>query len=185
MKQSATYSWNHYIRVGRVAVALAIVASALLVAVALAHAPDVLEREPAAGAVLEQSPPQVVVRFSEELISRESTLLVLAADGSQVDNSDGGLDLNDPDHTTLVASLPPLPNDVYTVQWHIVLLDGDERDGKFCFTVGEDTLSSTSKTCSPYEYIEWPIGWIAASLGILFLAIGIALSQRLNQGSKL
>jgi|GEM_PF-2411708 len=184
MKQSATYFWNHYIRVGRLAVVLAILASALLVAVALAHAPDVLERQPAAGVVLEEPPPEVTVRFSEELTSKESTLLVLASDGHQVDLSNSGLDLNDPDHATLVASLPSLPADVYTVQWHIALLDGDVREGKFCFVVGLDTLSSTAETCSPYQHIEWPFGWIAASLGVLFLAIGIALTQR-NKANEL
>lgn len=112
----------------------------LLTSVAIpvfAHEVELLESTPANGDLLAASPPQVVARFSEELISGESSMTVLNAQGVQVDNGDGGVDLNDPDHASMIVTLPPLPDGVYTVEWHATLLDGDATDDAFAFTIGE------------------------------------------------
>jgi methionine-rich copper-binding protein CopC len=101
-----------------------------------AHTVEVVKSEPPAGAVLSESPKEVRVWFNEELQTKESSLKVFTPEGKQVDNGDGGVDLNDPDHASMVVSLPPLGEGAYTVRWHAVLTDGDATDGEFAFYVG-------------------------------------------------
>ncbi|MBP6469268.1 MAG: copper resistance protein CopC [Chloroflexi bacterium] len=120
-----------------VRVCLLVVVLGGLVTAVFAHSAAVLKTEPANGAVVAESPPTVTAWFAEELASGESSLKVFDASGEQVDNGDGGVDLNDPDHASMVVTLPPLPNGSYTVQYHILLLDGDASDGAFAFAVGE------------------------------------------------
>lgn len=157
----------------------------LLAGPAVAHEPEVLDSNPAAGEVLDQSPPQIVIHFAEELTSQKSTLIVLDAAGRQVDNGDGGVDLYDADHATLVATLPPLADGRYTVQWAIVLLDGDESSGTFDFTVGEVTAASSQNLIAsapsprPAAGGSLPV-WLSAALVLaLLLVVGISLRRRL------
>lgn len=111
----------------------------------IAHEVELLESIPANGDLLPESPSEVVARYSEELVSGESTLTVINAQGVQVDNGDGGVDLHDPDHASMIASMPTLPNGVYTVQWHAVLLDGDATDGAFTFTIGDEPVDAPNE----------------------------------------
>lgn len=108
-----------------------------LVTAVSAHAAAIIKSIPANGDVLTESPSEVIAWFAEELISGESTMTVFSAQGRQVDNGDGGVNLNDPDHASMIVTLPPLPDGSYTVQWHATLLDGDATDGAFAFAVGE------------------------------------------------
>ncbi len=101
-----------------------------------AHTIEVVKSEPAAGAVLTEAPSEVRVWFSEELQTQGSTLQVLDAQGEQVDRGDGGVDLNDPNHASMVVSLPPVPEGAYSVRWLAILLDGDAGEGEFIFYVG-------------------------------------------------
>ena len=102
-----------------------------------AHTVELLKSDPPAGAVLDNSPAQVQAWFNEEMETKVSTLKVYNSSGNQVDQSDGGVDLNDADHASMIVSLPDsLPQDAYTVRWHAVLLDGDATDGDFQFFVG-------------------------------------------------
>ena len=109
----------------------------LLAAAALAHRSDILlKSEPADGAVVQQSPAQVVAWFSTELATGASRLQVFAADKRQVDQGNGGVDLHDPDHASLLVRLPALPAGTYTVRWRsAVVEDGDIVEGRFTFTV--------------------------------------------------
>ena len=107
-----------------------------VVTAVFAHEVELLKSTPANGEFLNESPSEVVAWFSEELISGESRLSVVNNQGVQVDNGDGGIDLNDPDHASMIVTLPPLPDGSYAVQWHVTLLDGDETEGAFTFAVG-------------------------------------------------
>ncbi len=102
-----------------------------------AHAAVIIKSIPANGEILAESPSEVMAWFAEELVSGESTMTVFSAQGTQVDNGDGGVNLNDPDHASMIVTLPPLSDGSYTVQWHVTLLDGDATDGAFSFAVGE------------------------------------------------
>ena len=71
-----------------------------------------------------------------------STLQVFNADNQRVDNGDGGVDLNDPDHASLVVTVPPLPEGEYRVRWYGVLLDGDASESSFNFFVSDEAAAT-------------------------------------------
>ncbi|MCB9423083.1 MAG: copper resistance protein CopC [Ardenticatenaceae bacterium] len=123
---------------------LVLTAMASMVTAVFAHDATVIKSEPADGAVLAESPSEVTAWFEEELVSGQSTMSVLNIQGVQVDNGDGGVNLNDPDHASMIVTLPPLSDGVYTVQWHATLLDGDASDGSFTFTIGAGQEAVTS-----------------------------------------
>lgn len=155
-----------------IALVLALLTSGLLVARVVAHGPEVLlKTDPVIGAVLKQPPSKVTAWFSTELDTKLSTLQVFDAQGRQVDLGDGGVDLDDPDHASLVASLPTLPDGVYLVRWSAVLDDGDAVEGEFTFTVGEGRAAATESTALQQATTEARPEW----LGIFILA-GLVLA---------
>jgi len=135
--QQPTLSFGRSVGMRLVTLVFAVLPALLLAAVALAHRSDILlKSEPAAGAVVQQSPARVVVWFSTELDTGPSRLQVFATDKRRVDSGDGGVDLHDPDHASLRVSLPALPDGAYTVRWRgAVSEDGDIVEGTFTFTV--------------------------------------------------
>jgi methionine-rich copper-binding protein CopC len=152
----------------------------LFTGVALAHA-LLVKSEPGNGAILAQPPAQVKAWFGQELDADFSTLQVFDAAGRQVDLGDGGVDLYDPDHASLVVSLPAaLPNGPYRVRWSVVSVeDGDPTEGEFSFTVGQDDAgggqTSAVTTAQTQPLRDLPLAWIAAGLGVVILAtLGLA-----------
>lgn len=135
MKESSFLRIIHHS--SRNAVLLVFLLLAMSISSATAHSVELIRSEPADGQVLGQSPAQVTAWFNEEMQTGVSTIQVFNADGDQIDNGDGGVDLNDPDHASMIVTLPSLPDGAYFVRWHIVLLDGDPTDGNFTFFVGE------------------------------------------------
>lgn len=149
-----------------------------------AHEVELLESTPKNGDLLAESPPEVVALFSEELVSSESSMKVTNRQGEQVDNGDGGVDLNDPDHASMIVTLPPLPDGTYTVEWHATLLDGDATDGAFAFAIGDepvDTSVVAQPVASEGDATGLSTGTIvalAAVLIALFLVGGFFLRRR-------
>jgi len=146
---------------GLFAAGAALAALLWLVGGAAAHA-LLLKSQPEAGATLVQSPLRVIAWFSQELDTSLSTLHVVNGDGQQVDNGDGGVDLNDPDHASLVVTLPmALPDGLYTVQWTATSAeDGDTTSGQFSFVVGQVTPAHNS------PQTIWT-GWLVSALTII------------------
>lgn len=149
-----------------------------------AHGAVMLKSVPANGEVLDESPAEVIAWFEEELVSGESRITVFDTQGSQVDNGDGGVDLNDPDHASLIVSLPPLQDGSYTVQWHVVLLDGDATDGAFAFAVGEgqSVVQPAVPAAAPEENQAGPSPSVLVAIGafllVLLLVGGLMLRNR-------
>ena len=155
---------------------------ALFVANAAAHA-LLVKSEPEDGAVLERSPERVVAWYSQELDARKSVLRVFDAAGRQVDNGDGGVDLNDPDHTSMLATLPELPHGTYLVRWAAVSADdGDATQGEFRFSVGtaEASTEPPATSASPASSAQGTaLRWALPGLGVLLLlAVGVSLRRR-------
>lgn len=144
-----------------------------------AHEAILIKSNPANGDILAESPAEVMAWFEEELVSAESTLKVFSAQGAQVDNRDGGVNLNDPDHASMIVTLPPLADGSYTVQWHVTLLDGDSSDGAFAFAVGEDQQlipaaeSVTEPAAEPVVAVEEAGG--SPSVGLLLAIVAVLL----------
>lgn len=126
--------------------------------------------EPEAGQVLSASPAQVKAWFSEELESDTSTLQVFNSLGEQVDQGDGGVDLNDVEHTLMVVGLPAsLPADTYTVRWAAVSAeDGDATMDEFSFTVQNDQINDAA---APVEQSSSP----ALTIGIITIIVLVAI----------
>ncbi|HID50945.1 MAG TPA: copper resistance protein CopC [Anaerolineae bacterium] len=158
---------------------------------AAAHGEEILlKSEPADGAALPESPAQVTTWFSDELAAT-STLKVYNLAGKQVDNGDGGVDLNDPDHASMIVSLPPLDEGVYLVQWTAVLLDSDTVTGAFTFGVGEAgkasapvtvniaTATPTAPESASASGRPAPAIWLIGGIGLILLAglAGFAIAR--------
>lgn len=132
-----TPSFSHSVGMSLVTLVFAVLPSLLLAAEARAHGSDIFVKSaPADGASMRQSPARVVVWFSTELDTGRSRLQVFDTGKRPVHNGDGGVDLHDPEHASLIVSLPALPDGKYTVRWRAaVLADGDIVEGSFTFTV--------------------------------------------------
>ena len=126
---------------------------ALSATIVAAHTTTITKADPAVDSTVTQSPAQVTVQFSEEVVSQGSTMKVLDASGKQVSEGDGKLDLNDPNHQIMLATLPnALPDGVYTVAYHVLLTDGDATDDSYKFTVkstGDPAAQQATATIVP------------------------------------
>lgn len=109
-----------------------------------AHDVQPTKSDPAEGTALPQPPAKVTVWFPEEAAAETSTLKVFDAQGQEVDQGGGGVDLTDASHQVMVVDLPTLPKGVYTVKWSISLEDGDSAEGSFNFGVGDVTVPTTA-----------------------------------------
>lgn len=96
-----------------------------------AHA-TVKQSVPAAGAVLDKAPPQVVLTFNENVEPAFSKIEVKAFSGKVVPGS-SHVDAADP--VVLKHDLPALAAGAYQVSWVAVGPDGHRRKGSFSFTV--------------------------------------------------
>jgi len=118
--------------------------------VAFAHA-KLDHCTPAVDATVAQVPSQVVCMMSEEIDTKLSTISVWDANDVQVDKKDAHVDLNDPDHKTLIVSLDPssIKDGVYTVKYHTVTPDdAGVTDGTFQFVAGSAAMASTQALTS-------------------------------------
>lgn len=180
--------------------------------IALAHTTTVTRADPTAGSTVAKAPTQVLAQFSEEIASQGSTLKVLDASGKQVSQGDGKLDLNDPNHQIMLAALPAgLPDGVYTVQYHIVLTDGDATDDSYKFTVksaaaqpvaapaaaaaaptAAPTAAAAAVTAAPTPAAPGTLPttgdsgpfviWPLAALGVVVLAAGWLAASKAGRG---
>ena len=97
---------------------------------ALAHT-RMTETVPSDGAVLDASPPQVIVVFNDAIQADRSSVVVLDAGGATV--AEGGLD--PADATRLVADLPPLESGQYVVRYTAYSQDNELLRDQFEFEV--------------------------------------------------
>ena len=108
--------------------------SALPASLAWAHAVPAT-MDPAPNARLDVSPREVVIRFTERVEARPSTLEVLDAGGRRVDLGGAAVDPADP--WRYRVGLPSLPLGAYTVSWRVLSADdGHVTSGAHVFTIG-------------------------------------------------
>jgi methionine-rich copper-binding protein CopC len=106
----------------------------LLVAVPAAAHTRLVRAEPAPRAALAVQPGRVVLRFSDPVEIRFSTLTVETADGLGVDARDARTDADEPRRVSvgLKGGLPP---GVYTVRYRVLSADGHVVSGSYRFTL--------------------------------------------------
>ena len=112
-------------------------AVALVLAVPAPAAGHALLRttEPAAEAILEQPPRQVVLRFSEAVEAAFGAVRVFDTEGRRIDDGRARHEPGDP-RTVTVGLRPGLPDGTYTVSWRVVSADGHPVSEAFLFHVG-------------------------------------------------
>jgi methionine-rich copper-binding protein CopC len=96
-----------------------------------AHA-ELVSAEPAPGALLATSPGMVQLEFSEAL-RPGSGVTIFGSGFRSVSGVEAAVDLTQP--TRLVATVPELTPDTYTVQWTSLSVDGDMLSGSYAFGV--------------------------------------------------
>lgn len=99
---------------------------------------------PAIGSTAATAPAQIVCIYGEEIDTKQSTMSVSDGSGTQVDKKDAHVDLNDPDHKTLIVSLDPAiaKDGLYTVKWHAVTPDDNGiSDGSWQFVIGSSNAT--------------------------------------------
>lgn len=103
-------------------------------ATASAHA-ELSSTDPTDGAVLDVSPSQMTLRFTEDVTVRPDGVRVLDRDAERVD---GGI--AEAQGTVVIAPIDQrLPTGGYVVAWRVVSADGHPIRGAFSFSVGTRT----------------------------------------------
>jgi copper transport protein len=118
-------------RVGAVA-AIAVGLVLVVAAPASAHA-DLLESDPASGAVLTEPPTSVTLTFTEPVDAKLSSANVFDADGEAVTTKAG----RRPAANSVRVRLPELDEGAYIVTWRVAGNDAHPVQGVFTFQVGQ------------------------------------------------
>lgn len=136
------------IRTALAAAVVAVAATLALAGPASAH-DTIVSSTPAAGEVLTAAPTEVVVTFSNTLLSQDDTggSAMTVVDESGKDWV-GGAPAVVADSVTVPLEAG-MPNGVYEVTWRVVSSDGHPTDGQFSFTVAADEVAP--ETTAPTE----------------------------------
>ena len=112
---------------------LTLIGSALAATTASAH-PKLVTSDPAAEAVVDNSPKELRLKFNEDLVPKFSGAEMKNQQGQKVEI---GSAASDPaDKKQLVVPVPtPLAEGVYQVDWHAVAADTHRIHGSYSFTV--------------------------------------------------
>ncbi len=111
---------------------------------------------PAEGETVRGTPRRVIMQFSQPLEPTRSQIQVFDSQGGRVDQHNCGIDVSDPQRSTMVVNLQPdLPTGSYTVRWTAVSAETNETlNGQYQFTIA-------------------PTVWQLAGKGILITAAGL------------
>jgi copper transport protein len=131
--------------------------------------------EPAENAVLAESPHEVVIRFSERVDPRASTLEVLDAHGQRVDHGGARVDPGDP--WRYRVGVHGLRAGAYTVTWRVLSADdGHITHGAHVFAVGTGSVPSLVPPAAAEGPGFRPLArWLVAVGGALLLGVPVAL----------
>jgi len=112
---------------------------ALVAAPAWAHA-ELIQSDPAPGAVLTRAPTSVTLSFNEDVEVESGAVRLFDADGQRVD--DGGVDVSG---QTVTLPVPDLDKGPYVVTWRVTSADSHPVRGAFTFQVGQGGAGATSR----------------------------------------
>lgn len=115
---------------------------------AFAHA-SLEASDPGASAVLESSPPQASLTFSEPINVNLGSIKVV--DVNQREVGSGHPTYGDADGKTVVISLPKLDNGSYAITWQVVSADSHRITGARTFSVGAPSQAAPAPVIEPTE----------------------------------
>ena len=135
-----------------------------------------LRSNPEANAVLQQSPAQVELFFSEPAEQELSSITVYDSNNLIVDAGDVRVDPGDSKRMTV--SLRSLPDGVYTVTWKVVsTIDGHQTIGTFPFAVGNANANAV-KAIQQSSTARLPFSALLSKF-LLLAALALLVGQRL------
>ena len=139
---------------------------------AAAHAVPVA-MEPGANAVLSEAPPEVVIRFSERVDAKASTLEVLDGRGQRVDHGDATVDPADPWRYRIAVHA--LTAGAYTVTWRVLSADdGHVTHGAHVFAVGIGAAAGLAPPVAPEGPGFRPVArWLGVVGSALLLGVPV------------
>lgn len=147
---------------------------------AQAHA-LLVSSEPADGSQVSAAPSQIVLRFTEEVDRRLSSLRILDATGRVV--ADPDLQRSAKSRRILVAGTSALSKGTYTVAWRVVSsVDGHLTGGAFAFGVGVAPDQARAPAEVPRRLSPFGVAGRALFYAGLVLLIGAALFSSLVRG---
>ncbi len=160
---------------------LVVVASLVLPATAWGHA-ALVRTVPSASGIVNGSPPEVVLTFSEPVEPRFAAVSISDAAGDQVTSGPPRRKEGDP--TSIVVGLKPLQEGWYLVYWRVISVDGHPVRGAFTFAVGPNAgpapqfqVPSISETAATPRLVtaRWIVLLAAmAAIGLFVLRMLIA-----------
>jgi len=110
--------------------AILLVVWACLPSFVSAHA-YIYQSSPLANAVLDSSPSQIKLTFTEKIDTKMSSVTLENSAGSEVKGT-----LSSDGDQTLILTIPKLEQGVYKVKWQVLSLDTHVTDGSFQFSIG-------------------------------------------------
>jgi copper transport protein len=133
--------------------------------------------DPAPNATLSEAPHEIVIRFSERVDGRASTLEVLDAHGQRVDHGDATVDAGDP--WRYRVGVHGVGDGVYTVAWRVLSADdGHVTDGAHVFAVGTAVAPGTPARVTPRGAALRPLArWLTLVGCAVVLGIPLARSR--------
>jgi copper transport protein len=169
-------------RRGRIAVALAALATGLVLpASASAHA-YLVKTVPAASVIVNTPPPAVALTFDEAVEPRFALISVTDVQAQQETSAALHRSASNPD--TLAVPLKRLPEGWYLVYWRAISVDGHPVQGAFTFAVGPSpgpapqfTVPHISQTATttPLLLTRWAVFLtVMSAIGLFVLRILIA-----------
>jgi copper transport protein len=160
----------------RLGVALTLAAIVLLagpVAAALAHA-ELTSTDPASGSTVAQSPPRVVMTFSENPDPKASLVRILDSSGRTVPGVSPVAAVPGRPLELQVTLSSALGKGVYTVNWRSVsAVDGHVANGAFAFGVGVAPVPGSVRAVALLNTSGWTTA--LSSIGKWLLYAGLAL----------
>ena len=157
---------------GRLTVAAAAVALALLVpAAASAHA-YLVKTSPTASGVLSASPSSVQLTFDEAVEPRFAIISVTDVDAHS--QTTGPVTRSPADPDTLVVPVKKLPEGWYLVYWRAISVDGHPVQGAFTFAVGPNP-GPAPQFVIPHVAATATSAWLVAAKWVAFLSMMSAI----------
>lgn len=182
MTSPARPPWWHRV-LGPVTTALVALATTLLLALGLvvatgapasAHA-ELVDSDPAEGAVLESAPETVTLTFNEPVRLTSQEIAVYDATGDPVPSSAGA---SGEEVTVDLTGAADLPEGTYVVSWNVLSSDGHPISGALTFSVGAPSASVTAapgpETSSGVVRVLRDVLTVVSLAGLL-VAAGLAL----------
>jgi copper transport protein len=156
-------------------IVLVLAYSALAVTRVSAHA-LLIRSNPEANAVLETSPAQVELFFSEPLEPKLSSIVVYDSNNLIVDAGDVRVDPSDSKRMTV--SMRSLLDGVYTVTWKVVSsIDGHQTIGTYPFAVGNANAEAV-KAIQQHSTAKIPFSALLSKF-LMLASLALVVGQRL------